>query len=244
MRNYLCLVAVFKNEAHILEEWLDHYTREGVDKFFLLNNGSTDDYFSKLRGYPVDMVVDSSKYIQESGINKCFLEKIKSYDWVIVCDLDEFIYARKEFKTIPDYLKTLEENVSQISLEWKLFGSSGYNTLDKKQPELVVPNFIYRWKELPFRGDIMSKTITRTNQIIKLHPHNPSFREGEKILTDDVHINHYRIQSLDWFSRVKAHRGDVSTPRWEHTRKGRNYFIEHDKNDVEDRELADKYKSI
>ena len=32
--NYLCLIAIFKNESHVLKEWLDHYIKQGVDKFF------------------------------------------------------------------------------------------------------------------------------------------------------------------------------------------------------------------
>ena len=35
---YLSVGAMFKNESHILKEWLDHYLREGVDMFLLINN--------------------------------------------------------------------------------------------------------------------------------------------------------------------------------------------------------------
>lgn len=30
----LCLVAIFKNESHLLKEWVTHYINEGVEKFF------------------------------------------------------------------------------------------------------------------------------------------------------------------------------------------------------------------
>ena len=40
----LSLIAIFKNESHILKEWIEHYINEGVDKFYLIDNGSTDNY--------------------------------------------------------------------------------------------------------------------------------------------------------------------------------------------------------
>jgi len=39
----LCLVAIFKNESYILEEYINHYIRQGVDKIFFIDNGSDDD---------------------------------------------------------------------------------------------------------------------------------------------------------------------------------------------------------
>ena len=39
---YLSIVAIFKNESWILKEWIEHYLNQGVDHFFLIDNGSTD----------------------------------------------------------------------------------------------------------------------------------------------------------------------------------------------------------
>ena len=41
-KNVLCVVSMFKNESHILKEWLDHYINEGVEYFFMIDNGSND----------------------------------------------------------------------------------------------------------------------------------------------------------------------------------------------------------
>ena len=40
----IAVIAIFKNESHILKEWLEHYLNEGVDTFFLIDNDSSDDY--------------------------------------------------------------------------------------------------------------------------------------------------------------------------------------------------------
>ena len=39
-----CICAVFKNESHILEEWLLHYIHHGVEHFYLINDNSDDNF--------------------------------------------------------------------------------------------------------------------------------------------------------------------------------------------------------
>lgn len=47
----IALVSIFKNEGHIIEEWIEHYIKEGVDTFYLIDNGSTDNYIEKIQRY-------------------------------------------------------------------------------------------------------------------------------------------------------------------------------------------------
>ena len=105
----LCIVAIFKNEGHALKEWIEHYLREGVDQFFLVDNGSTDGY--DLKGYDkVEVWVNPKKHAQVELTNH-YLQKAKKYKWVLVVDLDEFMYARNGFKTIKEYLRSVSSDV-------------------------------------------------------------------------------------------------------------------------------------
>ena len=182
-----CIVAIFKNESAIMEEWLNHYIKEGCSKFLLIDNGSTDNYLPILKKYR-NMVVlakDLKKHAQEELYNKCFLKAVQYYKWTIVCDLDEFIYSRKKFRTIKDFLNSIDNNVSQISIPWKIFGSNGYNTLDKKEPKSAIAVFTKRMfydKKSGFqgvheiKGNIkmdLCKSIARSDRIkrIKIHDH-------------------------------------------------------------------------
>jgi hypothetical protein len=185
MSKEFCIVAIFKNEAEIIEEWLKHYINEGCSKFFLINNDSSDNYLEKIENYKdkIVLVTDNTKHAQTKLYNKYFLEKIKNYEWTIVCDLDEFIYSRNTFKTISDYLNSVSKNVSQIAINWKIFGSNGYNTLDKKEPTSVIQSFTKRInynKKSGFQGvsnikrDIkmnFCKCIARSNKVLKLGIH-------------------------------------------------------------------------
>ena len=239
----LCLVAIFKNESHIMNEYIKHYINQGVDHFFFIDNGSNDNYLDILKNYNnITLKINSKKQSQVEFYNNYFLEECKKYDWVIVCDLDEFIYSRLHFKTIKEYLNSLDDDISQVFIPWKIFGSSGFNTIDKKQPDNVVENFTKRInydKESGFQGVIMdnnnkysiTKCIVKAKYLTRfeLHSHstinknhigadnnsfihinNSFYKINEDILSKSfLHLNHYAIQSYEWFMRIKATRGDA-----------------------------------
>lgn len=256
--SFLCLVSVFKNESHILEEWIQHYIKQGVDHFFLTDNGSTDEYMKILKKYIstgiVSLNVNPEKYKQIEHLN-FFLGETKKYDWAIVCDLDEFIYARKGFTSIKEYLNTLTKDVVHVCIPWKLFGSNGHI----QQPHLVIPHFLKRLHHKNLIA-INSKCITRCNYIHRIYQHSNHNIENngilitsdgklhengrkefahisENILKDScLHLNHYAIQSWEWFKNVKMTRGDVLSPESDHVRD-ENYFKGYDHNGVLDEEL-------
>ena len=189
MTTTLCLVAIFKNESHILKEWIEHYLNQGVDKIFLIDNGSTDSYYSILQPYissgKVDLVKDNKRHAQVELYNKHFLSKCKAYDWVIVCDLDEFIYGRKYCNSIKDFLSKVHGSFSQVFIPWKMFGSNGYDTMEHEQPSSVISTFTKRINNDDIRHNkfrsfgierggkyIYSKCIVRTKYLLFLDIHS------------------------------------------------------------------------
>lgn len=273
-----CIVSIFKNESEILEEWINHYINEGCLQFFLIDNGSTDNYLPIINKYNkyIDLVIDNTKYKQSELYQKYFINKVKKYNWVLVCDLDEFVYARKGFKTITDYLNTLPNNISQISIPWKIFGSNGFNTLDKKEPDNVISNFTKRTnydKSTGFQGvsQIIGnykmnfcKNIVRTNMLTQFGVHNHIYKKGITNMSNNIslknstpyiptnedilqssclHLNHYVIRSLDWFTRIKMTRGDPAAKSADNVRT-LVYYNQYDdiSNDMDDFELLEKRK--
>lgn len=277
MTTTICLVAIFKNESHILKEWIEHYLNQGVDKIFLVDNGSTDSYYSILHPYistgKVDLVLDNKKHAQTELYNKHFLHKCRAYEWVIVCDLDEFIYGRKYCNSIKDFLSKVHPSFSQIFIPWKMFGSNGYDTMTQEQPYSVISNFTKRinnddirhnrFRSFIYRGHIKyiySKTIIRTKYLLKfdvhcshtsnnkymtsyvlpnnhVHPNKNFVEINENIIENSaLHLNHYAIQSLNWFMKVKATRGDINSSNNENVRNI-EYFKEYNFNDIDDNEL-------
>ena len=141
-----CIIAIFKNEADCMQEWIDHYLREGCSKFFMIDNGSTDGSVEKLKPYgdKVEVVSDATRHAQTALYTKHFKRKIAEYEWTVVCDLDEFIYSRRDVPTVRYFLDHLDPRVSQVAVSWKLFGSNGYNTPDQKEPSSVIDSFTKR----------------------------------------------------------------------------------------------------
>jgi len=278
----LCLIAIFKNETQIIKEWVNHYLNQGVQKIFLIDNGSSDNYFSIIEPYIknniIYLVKDSKPQSQTELYNKYFLNLCKRYTWAIICDLDEFIYAKNGFKKISGYLEYINKYkyISQIFIPWKMFGSNGYNTLDKLQPESVIKIFTKRFdysknkivNGITFKenNDIFTytKCIVKTKYLLKLNIHShimiPNFNNyynfitpfkinnihksksfckvNENILNNSfLNLNHYAIQSLDYFTRVKMTRNDAV-----HLKNVRNkeYFNSYDNNcnDKDDNELS------
>jgi hypothetical protein len=259
----VAIVAIFKNEAHILEEWIQHYLKEGIDTFLLIDNDSNDNYMNILKKYidsnKVVLNINKQRHTQAAHYNNYYLKTVKdNYDWVLVVDFDEFVYARNGFKTIKEYLKSLNENIAQVYIPWKLYGSNGLI----KQPESVIRNFIRRQVH-NIKVKAETKTIVRCNKLKELSLHSSKITDGIEInatnniysniyknrasdtTSEDIlkrsylHLNHYRIQSWEWFKKVKMTRGSAFNIKADNMRNER-YFKMLDHNDIIDNELANK----
>jgi hypothetical protein len=238
---FLCIVAIFKNEALILEEWLNHYINQGVEHFYLIDNGSTDNYKNILLKFNnVTCITDDEKYKQSEHYNK-YLSTIKSSSkWVIVVDLDEFIYARNGFNSIKSVLLTIDCDV--LSIGWKMFGSSNHI----EQPLSVRTGFTYRQKGASLREN--NKEIIRTSVLHKFISPHQQLTSGKKIVMPNksfdeeslkdcaLHLNHYAIQSKSFFEKIKMTRGDVDSQKYENIRDW-NYFNAYDHKEILDEEL-------
>ncbi len=251
---FLSLYAIFKNEAHIFKEWLEHYIRQGVEHFYLIDNGSDDNYRDVIKPYMDkitlfhDTEVINGKYSKQANFyQKHIFPKFGETEWILCVDLDEFMYAKSG--TLSSELRNPEYNdVGQIMVPWKMYGSSGHI----QQPKSVIQSFLYR-KKLPYLTHGNYKTIGRTNAIedisgVHWYDHiKPGFRtikyKDQNELTEEeqrklpFQLNHYIIQSWEWFKKTKMTRGDADLSS---NRRDENYFKEWDCNDVLDDKLSIK----
>jgi hypothetical protein len=76
------------------------------------------------------------------------------------------------------------------------------------------------------------------NSVLESQPYFAKINESI-LRKSALHLNHYAIQSLDWFMRVKATRGAANGIEQEHVRT-ETYFHDYNKftNTLEDSELA------
>jgi hypothetical protein len=268
---FLTIVAIFKNESHIIREWIEHYLQEGVDHFYLIDNDSTDKYQEMVAPYISEGLVEISRdarvHMQEEHYNNYYLDKVKQNStWVMVVDLDEFIYSRKPFATISSYLKSLNNGISQVYVPWKVYGSSGQLEQPSSCLETFTKRTIYNHTKTNCMSDndkILCKYLVNTHFLTRLSIHVATVSGGQEITSDGksintvnktfqfvsedslrlsvLHCNHYPIQSFDWFRRIKMTRGSANHARNDKVRTT-DYFNSFDShaNQKLDDELAQK----
>ena len=94
----LAVVAILKNEAPYLKEWLDYYLAAGVDHFYLYDNDSPDNQREIAEPYVKAGVVDyfsmpgkAMQYIAYSDAVNKFKYQCR---YMAFIDGDEFIYPK------------------------------------------------------------------------------------------------------------------------------------------------------
>ena len=116
------VVAVFKNEAMVFSEWISHYLWQGASHFFLIDNGSTDDWKSTIPPEVharITVTREKGNHIQRKSYNSLLpmLREKHPRDWALIVDLDEYLYAKAP-QTIASYLSTLSDDVGQVVIPW------------------------------------------------------------------------------------------------------------------------------
>ena len=221
---YFTIGAIFKNEAHILKEWVEHYLYHGVDHIYMINDCSTDNFLEILQPYIDKNLVTlynsdmKQKWVgmQDAKYNHFFEKHLTETKWFGIVDLDEFLYSPQEID-VKNILKKYE-SYNQLQINWVHFGSSGF----EKQPKNVVSNFIHRGeynsiKNGPGGRYNSYKSIVKTDGQVKLGVHGHFYNgnsNGKNVSFDEkdtpLLINHYAIQSKEYWINVKMTRGDVN----------------------------------
>lgn len=129
------LFAIMKNEMYYLRAFLDHYRSLGVEKFFIIDDGSTDGSFEFLISQPDCAVLRSDfSYGQQirmrgrlqfwkaresrAGIEfkRIVPAAFSAGHWCIYADADEFLLLPSEFSSLPQYIKVLEQRRLRLVL--------------------------------------------------------------------------------------------------------------------------------
>lgn len=241
-RARLGVLAILKNESLNLREWIDHYRWQGVEKFFLIDNGSTDGSMAlvekEIAAGVVEWFVRPKKHAQVRHYREIFRRASirRKVEWLVMADLDEFWFAPRS--TLREEVERLEQ-IDLVYCNWRVFGSSGY----REHPESLRRCLTLRHPDLAGHG--VTKWICRTDAIWfarQLKLHKVKGIRSDRVVSDNerFHLNHYVTQSLHYFTTVKMVRGDADNRRNETTRT-QAYFKAYDEPaTVEDRLLAEQ----
>lgn len=241
------LCAIFKNEAPYLKEWIEFHRIVGIDKFYLYNNFSSDNYIEVLQPYIESGIVDLIEWPIKQGQMKayddCFKKHREDTKWIGFLDLDEFVVPNKVDK-VYDFLKKFENKRPSVIIYWKVFGTSGLINRDKKG--LVTEEIVGCWEKYDTVGKCFFNTRYDYDQSLKnnIDMHSiwgsynkfklPPVNFCDKVClgwlnpvnTHDfpIQINHYFTKSYNEYL-VKQSRGDAF---FEINPRDEEYFYRHE----------------
>jgi len=155
---YISICGIFKNEAPYLKEWIEYHILVGVEKFYLYNNNSEDDYQEILEQYIKAGIVTLIEWPEVPGQISAYKHWYNNYrnetQWVSFLDLDEFICPIK-YDTISQWLEKFEK-YPVIKMYWQMFGTSGILANDNKK--LVIEQYLNSWRKLDTVGKVLYNT--------------------------------------------------------------------------------------
>lgn len=241
---YLAVCAIAKNEGPYFQEWIEWHLKQGVEKFYVYDNESTDCTREVLEPYIrsgiVDYVFFPGRKRQLAAYDDCFERHRTEARWIAVIDLDEFIVPILD-RTIPGFLHRME-NFSAVEINWLVYGSGGAK---KKVPGGVMERF--RKHSLPgHKLNTHVKSIVDPRRVCSMigcheaarisghsadshgNPLKKGFRD-RKPQQDVIRINHYAVKSYEEFLCKRARgRARINTLR------EYGYFDQYDLNDIEE----------
>jgi hypothetical protein len=243
---YLSVLSIFKNETMTLKTWINHYLWQGAEHFYLIDNGSTDNPLSILQHY-IDEGIVSYFYLPErhkqvEHYRFVFdTENLKEKThWLCVCDIDEFFYGVD--KKLTTKLKSLNDFFDYVLCNWQMFGTDG----NIFQPEDIRTSITHCKKELWSETKYIFKTqIIHDSSHIDTHSliNIPYIKNNRiRIANQLIKLNHYALQSLEFYTKIKMTRGDASASISDYDRDVK-YFYKYDYSDSCDETLKNNVLS-
>lgn len=209
----LGLLAIMKDEAMNLDEWIAHHLWQGVDRIYLIDNGSTDETAARLAPWLGTGRVECIRLERVHAQWDHYRTAIRHFGirracrWLMIADLDEFWFAPED-GSLPAVLDDFDK-VDLIYTNWTVFGSSGLTA----HPDSIRRALVHR---RPGLGDHdCTKWILRTSRLrrtTQIGIHKVRGISSARTVSENrrLAVNHYIIQSEQYFREVKMTRGSAT----------------------------------
>jgi len=202
----------FRDSAMFLHEWLLFHLVQGVERFYLYDNESADDYQAVLAPWISRGFVELARWPglaqQQAIYDHCLGHVAGDVEWLAFLDDDEFLFAT-DGAALPGALRPYEGHAG-IAVAWMLYGSAGY----ERRPEgWVIDTYAQRAPN----PDPHVKCIVRPRRVVRSRVIGHAFVAAEGFqVVDEMHrplaeplspqpsvdrlrINHYLMKSWEEF---------------------------------------------
>lgn len=218
----LAITAIVKDEAPYLREWIEFHKLVGVEKFFIYDNGSTDNSREVLQPY-----IECGDVIYQYYPGSCaqcpaytdsIIKNRHKVKFMAFVDVDEFITPIMH-DNILDFIcyleKKIQHKIDAVGINWLMHGFNGHY---EKPEGLVCENF----SKCNFKtgSNQHVKSIVRPKSVIACNnPHYFIYKLFSKVVNsagedmygpftkpyhDEILINHYYTKSYKEVLNKKA----------------------------------------
>ena len=250
----LAMVAIVKNEADYLLEWIAFHRYVGFDQIHLADNASTDGTRALLRPLERAGVVSYTHWPLEQRAqfhwyNHAIRTLASATDYMAFLDADEFLYPRADTHVATQLQRLLEpEDVGAVAVNWQIFGSAGHR---ETRPGLVLERFTQGSRSTR-RVNAHIKSVVKPARVARMWSHAAVLQDGFRYLdvngaaaafVDDdpksgrtqtviegpLAVQHYAVKSEQEFREIKSRRGRANLGSG--ALRDMSYFTSHDIND-------------
>ena len=108
---YLAACMTYKDHASYLREWVEFHLLVGIERFYLYDNGSSDDHEEVLAPYVEEGIVVPHDWPGLTRRHAAFDHCVETYRdearWIAFFDVDEFLFS-PEGTPVPEILRDFE----------------------------------------------------------------------------------------------------------------------------------------
>jgi hypothetical protein len=141
---YLAASTIYLNDAPYLREWIEFHRLVGVERFFLYDNGSSDNHLEVLAPYIDDGIVTlrawrPSPPDHRDVFNDCLSAHREEARWIAFFDVDEFLFSPSG-ASVAELLRDYERWPG-VGVNWAMFSHAGHRT---RPDGLVIDSYPLR----------------------------------------------------------------------------------------------------
>lgn len=201
----LAVVAIMKNEAPYLKEWLDYHLLAGVDHFYIYDNESPDNQAYVAKPYVeagfVDYIPAPGKVMQTAVYNDAIKRFKFQNRYMAFIDGDEFVYPKVDGGGVIDIVDDIfsqHPTIAGLAINWHCFGSNNLTKADlshgvlerftRRAPNDWTPK-MEGWPEHILGGNAITKLVINPRKSKGMNgPHNAYFFENYHLVNETGRI--------------------------------------------------------
>lgn len=245
----VAITSIQRNRNPYIVEWIAFHLAMGFNQFYIYAHKTTDGMTDTLlhlgKRYPIRvMVLEMDDFPQIHAYQHAWKNFGHEVDWMAFIDGDEFLFPTHD-DSMQDALRPYEDKpLSALAVYWKCYGSNGH---ESDPTGLILENYP-RHSRADFEPNRHIKSILKGGS--RANPNRSHLFETELGTFDErlrpissgltsyepsyerFRINHYVVQSNDFFFGVKQAMGAADLPGG--VTRSNDFFSTHDRNDEDD----------